>query len=312
MSRESWEQIINSGRPVDIDLPLPLEIPPELSIPETPVPAPAAPELPPVEIRETPGSRPAVSRSKPHTIAAVMPIGARKPGSTLRPATDGETQAESAPARPGPRFAAGPAKIDQMALAGVSPAGRENITPLFRALRAVGDPLPAPGDPLRAVGDPLPAPGPPVAGSTPVVAADSSGAPSLGLEEAPATVLFRVAEWTPGTAVRQIRVMLEPAELGGVRVHLRQRGTGLFARVVVERAAALPLVTAHFATLRAALAQRGVDIAGFSITAATAAASAGAVEATIPGGGSPARRPGGRTRTPGQENHRDTHEVSRT
>jgi flagellar hook-length control protein FliK len=88
-------------------------------------------------------------------------------------------------------------------------------------------------------------------------------------------VRFTFEDWMPGQTVSHLRVSLDPAEFGGVRVHLSARGGELFARIVVEQPAALPIVASNFAALRSAMAERGIQFSGFSVTLAGAASAAG-------------------------------------
>jgi hypothetical protein len=108
---------------------------------------------------------------------------------------------------------------------------------------------------------------------------DLSGSPSLS---------FTVHGWSPDRPVTSIRITLEPAELGELQIHLRHQHGRVFARIIATRPEALPQVRAHFAMLKEALSEKGVEFGAFSLTAQSAFSAAGLAR-PVPGGTS-ARR----------------------
>jgi hypothetical protein len=124
------------------------------------------------------------------------------------------------------------------------------------------------------------------AGSTATPSADSgpgslveslAGGRAQNLDpEAPIPVRFVLEDWTAGQPVKRVRMLLEPKELGGLRIFLRQNHRGIHARIVADRSEALPHVEAGMSALRSVLSARGIQFSSFSLTAVTAATAAGA------------------------------------
>lgn len=166
---------------------------------------------------------------------------------------------------------------------GVAPA-RRSVAPLdFGSARAEKGETPKSEEakgvaPRGIMREAQVAPAPVAALST--VSADLSGSRSpaeavTAMTAEGAEVSFTVQNWQPGRPVQQMRIALEPSELGSIQIHFRQRGDRLFARIIASRPEAMPFIRANLDQLRATLAERGIQFGGFSLTAASALTAAG-------------------------------------
>jgi hypothetical protein len=108
--------------------------------------------------------------------------------------------------------------------------------------------------------------------------------------ESGSSIRFTFEEWLPGRPVSHIRMALEPADLGGLRITLKETAGKIHASIVADRSEALPLLAAQMAALKSALALRGVQFSSFSLTAATAAGAVGLTRAGLPAASGPGRR----------------------
>ena len=86
---------------------------------------------------------------------------------------------------------------------------------------------------------------------------------------------FVIEEINGNVPIQRIRIQLEPQHLGRVTIFLRHSRGGIHARVVAERAEALPMVESQMEIMRAALTARGIEFTSFSLTANTTSRSSG-------------------------------------
>jgi flagellar hook-length control protein FliK len=89
----------------------------------------------------------------------------------------------------------------------------------------------------------------------------------------------------------QVRIALEPAELGEIRIHLTQTSSGLLARVTASTPAAAQALAAGHLELRQSLSDAGVSLARLHIGHGEQSAASGG---EAPAGGRDGTGAGGR------------------
>jgi flagellar hook-length control protein FliK len=144
--------------------------------------------------------------------------------------------------------------------------------------KAVATPPPTGGTVLSTVGLAASSAAAPAAAAT---GATGEATPTPGVDLGQAVeALHGTIALASGQGLAQARIVLHPAELGEILVHLTQTARGLLARVTADSPAATQALAAAHGELRQSLGSLGIDLArldvGHSAAQGTGADSRGA------------------------------------